>query len=273
MIAPVVEDDSASFEKPAEVYDRFVGRYGHPLAVALLERITVRPGWRLLDVGCGPGQLTAVLADTVGSSNVAAIDPSEPFVLACRNRVSGADVRVAPAEQLPFADDSFDATLSQLVVNFLTDPAAGVQEMRRVTRSGGLVAASVWDYAGEMTMLRAFWDAATGVDPNRAPALDEGRRMRYCQPEELAELWTDAGLEDVATDAIAVDAAYEDFEDLWSPFTTGVGPAGAYCTSLSETEQTALKVAYHDRLGAPRGAFELTARAWFVRGRVPADSG
>lgn len=260
----------AAFEKPAEQYDRFVGRYGGALGSSLVERVGVRSEWRVLDVGCGPGPLTAVLAAIVGPRKVAAVDPSETFARACSDRVRGADVRVASAEELPFPDDSFDATLSQLVINFLADAAAGVREMHRVTRAGGTVAASVWDYAGEMTMLRAFWDAAIEVDPDRARTLDEGARMPYSDPEELAELWTTAQLAEVATDAIVASAAYEDFDDLWAPFESGVGPAGAYCASLSETKRRALRAALERRLGSPRGAFELAARAWLVRGRVPA---
>lgn len=263
------ESDSASFEKPAEAYDRFVGRYGRELAHSLIERVGVRPDWSVLDVGCGPGPLTAVLAEALGPSKVAAVDPSEPFARACSERVPGADVRVASAADLPFEGGSFDATLSQLVVNFLPDPAAGLREMRRVTRPGGLIAASVWDYAGEMTMLRAFWDAAVEVDPEHAEPLDEGRRMPYCRPDDLAELWTEAGLLGVGTDAIVVHAGYESFSDLWAPFTSGVGPAGAYCASLPESEREVLKASYHRRLGSPERGFELSARAWLASGRVP----
>lgn len=223
----------------------------------------------MLDVGSGPGQLTAQLAEIVGAARVAAVDPSEQFARACAERIPGADVRVAAADNLPFDDSSFDATLSQLVVNFLPDAPAGLREMLRVTRPGGVVAASVWDYAGEMTMLRAFWDAAVAVDPGRAEPLDEGTRMAYCQPDSLARLWTEAGLLEVETDTIVARAAYEDFDDLWAPFTTGVGPAGAYCGSLSEPEREAVRAAYHRGLGSPEGAFELSARAWVVLGRAP----
>jgi len=263
----VREADAASFEKPAEAYDRFVGRYGRSLAHSLVERVGLQPEWAVLDVGCGPGQLSAVLAESVGAANVAAVDPSESFVRACRARVPGADVRVAAAEALPFADGSFDATLSQLVVNFLSDAPAGLDEMRRVTRPHGTIAGSVWDYAGEMTMLRAFWDAAGEVDPAAAEASDEGARMPYCRPEALADLWMQAGLLDVATEATVVRAAYEDFEDLWLPFTSGVGPAGAYCASLSEPDRETLKASYRERLGSPKGPFELSARAWMACGR------
>ena len=199
------------------------------------------------------------------------MDPVEPFVHACSERVPGADVRLASAEGLPFEDGAFDATLSQLVLNFLPHPAAGLREMMRVTRTGGVIAATVWDYAGEMTMLRAFWDAAKTIDPDTAGTLDEGERMPHCRPDQLKQLWEDCGLADVEADGIIVTADYEDFEDLWAPFTTGVGPAGAYASSLSKADQEALRKAYRKRLGSPEGAFELTARAWIVWGQVVDD--
>ena len=150
---------------------------------------------------------------------------------------------MAPAESLPFADGSFDATLSQLVVNFMSDAAAGVGQMARVTRQGGVVASCVWDYAGEMTLLRAFWDAAREVDSERAAALDEGVVMRWCREGELAELWHAAGLSDVRDGQIVVRASYPGFEELWSPFLAGVAPSGAYCKSLDEDRRAALREA------------------------------
>ena len=262
-------DDAASFRTSAVAYGRHIGRYGRSLAEAFAEVAGIAPGLRVLDVGCGPGALTEVLAERVGPERVSAVDPSEPYAAACAERVPGADVRTAPAERLPHEDHSFDAVLSQLVVNFLTDAPAGLREMSRVARPGGLVAACVWDYAGEMTMLRAFWDAAAAVDPDRATELDEGRRMRYCRPDELERLWVDAGLAEVQGAPVVASASYLNFDELWSPFTLGAGPSGAYCASLDEATREALRDEYHRRLSAPGGGFELSARAWTVRGTVP----
>ncbi len=256
-----------AFTSP-EAYDRFVGRYGPELAAALIQFAGVGPGMRALDVGCGPGALTSALVEQLGAPNVSAADPSQPFAEACRSRLPGVEVVVAGAESLPFADGTFDATLSQLVVNFMSDPEAGVRELARVTRTGGIVASCVWDYAGEMTLLRAFWDAAQEVDPERAATSDEGVVMPWCGEGELGELWLQAGLRDVRFGALTVHAAYDDFEDLWSPFPTGVGPAGAFCKSLDEERRSALRDAYRSRLAFGDGPFELTARAWAVVGTV-----
>jgi SAM-dependent methyltransferase len=257
-------DGAITFQQAAAgAYDRFIGRYGPILASAHIAAARVRPGQRALDVGCGPGPLTAALAELLGAPNVAAVDPSEAFVDECRRRVPGADVRVAAAERLPAFDAQFDVVLSQLVVNFMDDASAGVTAMRAAAREGGTVASCVWDYADGMTLLRAFWDAARESDP---AAPDEGRLMRYSTPDGLAELWQACGLHDVETGALCASAAYTSFDDLWEPFTAGIGPAGAYCVSLDDATRNRLRSALHRRLGAPDGPFELSARAWLVRG-------
>jgi ubiquinone/menaquinone biosynthesis C-methylase UbiE len=256
------------FQGPADIYDRFVGRYGPRLALAMCEAAGVREGQRVLDVGCGPGALVSKLAEIVGAESVAGLDPSEPFVQAARARVPGARILVGSAESIPFADGEFDATLSQLVVNFLADPDQGLREMSRVTRPGGTVAGCVWDYGEGMTMLRAFWEAAAALDPERATPLMESHTMRFSRPEELGGLWENAGLTEVEVSPIVAEAAYDDFDDLWAPFPTGVGPAGAYAAALDDEAQGALRDEFARRLGAPQGAFQLTARAWCAVGRV-----
>jgi len=254
-----------TFTASAEVYDRHVGRYGPALGRALVEAAGLPAGARALDVGCGPGVLTRVLAERLGPTNVAAVDPSEPFAAACRDRVPGAEVQVATAESLPFPDDSFDAAFAQLVLNFLPSPEVGVAEMRRVTRPGAVIAACVWDYPGEMTMLRAFWDAACALDP---AAPDEGATMPLCRKDELGELFRRSGLPAVEDGALVVEAEYADFDDYWSPFPTGLAPSGAYCASLDEAAQAELRRACFERLGSPRGPFALSARAWYAAARV-----
>lgn len=258
-----------TFGGPAEGYDRFVGRYSGELARSLADAADPRPGDRALDVGCGPGALTAELVTRLGVAHVAAVDPSASFTETCAQRLPGVDVRVAAAEALPFADGDFDVALAQLVVNFMTDPLAGVREMARVTRPGGAVGAAVWDYGGEMTLLRTFWDAAAAVDPS-AGELDEGRRMQPSDAESLGRLWTDAGLTGVRTGPVVVSAAYAGFDDLWQPLETGVGPAGAHVAGLPPGQRAVLRAELRSRLGVDDAAFRLSARAWVVVGRVEA---
>jgi ubiquinone/menaquinone biosynthesis C-methylase UbiE len=250
---------------PAEAYDRHVGRYGTQLASGLIEAAGVKSGWRALDVGCGPGPLTRALADLLGEQNVAAVDPSEPFVEACRERVPGADVRVGVGERLPCGADEFDAVLAQLVIQLMDDREAGLREMQRVARPGGVVAASVWDY-NAMPLLRSFWDSALEVAPERAGKLDGGQRVGYEMPDELAELWIDQGLRDVSTGEIVAEATYSDFDDLFTPFASGVGHSGGCFTALDGAAQERVRRETHERLGRPQGPFTLSSRAWWVRG-------
>lgn len=253
-----------TFAAPAESYDRYMGRWSRRLAPLLADFAAVGTGMRVLDVGCGPGALTEELAGRVGAELVGAADPSEPFASACAARFPAADVRQAPGESLPWEDASFDAVLSQLVVNFMDDPPRGVAEMRRVARPGAAVAACVWDHE-RMEMLRTFWEAALALDPD-APA--EARRVRYGTATELSELWSATGLDEVEAGSLEVVEDYDGFDDYWEPFTAGVGPGGAYCASLSDGARDALREECRRRLGDPDGAFSLGARAWAVRGRA-----
>src|SRR5581483_3560475 len=183
---------------------------------------------------------------------------------AARRRLPEADLRVAPAESLPFEDGTFDAALSQLVFHFVDDPPKAVAEMRRVTRAGGHVASCVWDMTGGMTMLRWYWDAARQVDRS---APDEIERFGG-KPGQLAALWREAGLRDVVDDEIVVAARYRDFDELWTAFLGGVGPVGAHVSSLDDRQRAEVAAALRRRIGSPEGPFELTARAWFARGTV-----
>jgi SAM-dependent methyltransferase len=254
-----------TFAVAADKYDRFMGRYSRELAPRLIEFAGVEPGMAVLDVGCGPAPLTERLAELLGAGNVAAVDPSEPFVAAAGERAPGADVRQAPAEELPWEDDRFDAALSQLVVNFMRDADAGVSEMRRVVKPGGMVAACTWSYANDMQMLRGFWDAARKLDSG---APDEGSTMPYRSVEELDELWRRVGLSDVETDHLTVETSYTGFDDLWEPFTFGVGPAGAYLAKLDDEQRQQVRAELFKNVGEPAGGFTLSATACAVRGRA-----
>jgi SAM-dependent methyltransferase len=201
----------------------------------------------------------------VGAANVAAIDPAPQFVAACRVRNPGPDVREGVAERLPWSDGTFDATLSCLVVGFMSDPDRGVREMARVTRPGGTVAACMWDIAtGGMTMLRLYWTAVREVDPGAAG--ESG--MAGTADGDLAERFRRAGLADVAGGALASRADYAGFDDFWEPFTFAVGSAGRHLQSLSREQQSSVRDACQAAL--PPGPFRLDARAWYARGTVPA---
>jgi SAM-dependent methyltransferase len=251
----------------ADAYDRYVGRYSPKLARELIAIAGLHPGQAALDVGCGPGALTTALVDVLGEQNVSAVDPSPAFVEACHRRLPGVRVETARAEALPFDNAEFDATLAQLVVNFMTDALGGASEMRRVTKPGGVVAAAVWDYGEGMTLIRTFWDSAAAVVPGRG-ASDE-QQMRYATPTELRDLWDAVGLIDVNVTSASVSADYANFDDLWAPLEAGVGPAGAFTVSVDADTRSTLKRELARRLRVGDEPFELSARAWVVTGRVP----
>jgi SAM-dependent methyltransferase len=249
-----------TFEVAAEAYDRFMGRYSTQLAPQLADLAEVRAGQRVLDVGCGPGALTGELVARVGAAAVAAVDPSEAFVAAAKARFPDVDIRLAVAEHLPFDDHSFDASLAQLVVHFMDDPVAGLGELKRVTVPGGVVAASVWDHAGERTPLAAFWQAARELDPDtRDESGLAGGRAGH-----LGELFARAGLESVHESTVEASVHFASFDEWWEPFTLGVGPAGAHALALDEPARERLRTRCEELL--PASPFTLDTVAWAARG-------
>jgi SAM-dependent methyltransferase len=250
------------FEVSVDAYDRFMGRFSEPLADLFVDRAGVRPGQRALDVGCGPGALTARLVERLGAGAVAALDPSDAFVAAARARFPGLDVRRGVAEHLPHADDTFDAALAQLVVHFMRDPVAGLREMARVTRPGGVVAACVWDHGGGTGPLATFWEAVRDLDPGSPGEAD----LPGTGKGQLSELAGAAGLVEAEEDTLTVALRFASFPDWWEPFTLGVGPAGDHVAGLDEAARAELAAACVRRL--PPAPFEITASAWCLLARA-----
>jgi SAM-dependent methyltransferase len=257
--------DMRTFTTSGDVYDRFMGRYSTQLAVPFADSAGIEPGQTVLDVGCGPGALTAELARRVGAEHVSAVDPAPQFVEAVHGRLPGVDVQLGRAEELPYPDGGFDAALAQLVLHFVGDADATAREMRRVVRPGGVVAACVWDFGGGMRMLRLFWDAALALDPD---APDEERTRPFGHDGEIAGLFERAGLEDVESGSLEVEASYEDFDDFWTPFLSTTGPAGVYAAALDDVHRARLRDELRTRVGSPKGPFTLKASAWYAKGRV-----
>jgi SAM-dependent methyltransferase len=251
-----------SFAVGAEKYDRFMGRYSVPLAPAFADFAGVAAGQRVIDVGCGPGALTVELVGRLGADAVSAVDPSESFVAAARERQPDVEVQQAPAEELPFADGEFDAALAQLVVHFMADPVAGLREMGRVTSAGGVVAACVWDHAGGRGPLSVFWDAARELDPE----VDDESRLAGARQGHLVELFEAAGLADVEEGDLVVDVEHPTFDEWWEPFTFGVGPAGALVARLDPEKQAQLRDLC--RQMHPDPPFVVSAHVWAARGRA-----
>ncbi len=258
-----------------DAYERFMGRWSRELAPLLVTFAGVRDGNAVLDVGSGTGALTAAVAAVAPSSRISGIDPAAPYVAFARARHPADLVRfeVGDARQLQFANGSFDRTLSLLVLNFIPDPAKALDEMIRVTRPGGTVAAAVWDYGQGMEMLRVFWDEAIALSP-AMDARDE-RHMPLSRKGELAALWRAHSLQDVVEETLTIQTRFVSFDDYWSPFLEKQGPAGEYVASLPAGERDQLRLRLRRRLlgDGPDRPIVLAARAWAVRGSARPKGG
>jgi SAM-dependent methyltransferase len=250
-----------SFEVAADAYDRFMGRFSRLLSPQMADLAGIRPGDQVLDVGAGTGALTQVLVERIGAGSVTAIDPSEAFVGALRERLPDVRIEHGSAETLPFPDDAFDVAIAQLVVHFMKDPARGIGEMARVTRPGGVVTACVWDHAGGTGPVNLFWAAAHDVtDPGES---DEAG-LAGAREGHLVELFRSAGLRDVEGSVVVADLEMATFDDYWEPFNRGVGPAGAYLQKLDEPDRERIRTRAREIAG--REPFTISARAWAARG-------
>jgi len=257
-----------------EAYERFMGRWSRQLAPLLVRFAGVQDGDDVLDVGSGTGALTAAIAAVAPASRIVGIDVAAPYVTFAQAREISGLVRfeVGDAQHLRFADGTFDRTLSLLNLNFIPDADRAVREMMRVTRPGGTVAAAVWDYGAGMEMLRVFWDAVVALNP----AMDsrDERHMPFCRTGELTALWRACRLEDVSDEALTIEMPFTSFDDYWSPFLEGQGPAGAYVATLPATDRERLRLALQRRLtGGVDRPIVLSARALAMRGVVPSLAG
>jgi SAM-dependent methyltransferase len=249
-------------------YEAFMGRWSRPLARAFLEWLCPKPSANWLEVGCGTGALTSTICDLCGPASVVACDPSQPFIEHARRNLPDTRVSfiVAGAEALPCREGGFDLIVSGLVLNFLPDPAATLASIRERVRPGGTVAAYVWDYAAGMEYLRYFWEEAVAAD-QRAIAFDEGRRFPLCHGPALASLFQAAGLAEVETSPLGVAAEFASFDEYWTPFLRGTGPAPSYVASMDPASRELLRERLRRRLQTGSdGRIQLRARAWAVRG-------
>lgn len=258
-----------------ESYEPYCGRWSRLTAHAFLEWLDARPGLRWVDVGCGTGALSHGIVERNEPDGLLGVDRSLGYVRHARRGVASEAARfvVGDAQALPVAVGRFDIAVSALVLNFVPQPDRMIQEMVRAVRPGGRVALYVWDYAGKMELMRHFWDAAVELDPG-VWELDEGKRFPICQPTALRELMTRSGVGQVDVEAIDVPTVFRDFDDYWSPFLQGQGPAPGYAVSLPESAREQLRERVRSRLPeTPDGSIGLIARAWAARGIAGKPSG
>ncbi|RIH90503.1 Demethylmenaquinone methyltransferase [Calidithermus terrae] len=248
-------------------YERYVGRWSRRVAPLFLAWLGVPARRRWLDVGCGTGALCAAILEGCSPAAVVGVEPSEGFREAARARLAGrVELYPGSGAAIPLADESVDAVVSGLVLNFVPDAPAALAEMVRVTAPDGVVGAYVWDYAGGMELIRLFWDCVLSLDPAAAP-LDEAARFPLCAPDALADLFAGARLQELRKTALEVPTPFASFDDYWEPFLGGQGPAPGYVASLEDDARARLRERLRERLpAAADGSITLKARAWAVRG-------
>lgn len=257
----------------ATAHETYIGRWSRAVSQEFLAWLAVSVDRRWLDVGCGPGPLSQAIAALASPRAMFGLDRSEEFVSAARRQMAGPRqwFVVADAQVLPVKSAAYDAVVAALVLNFLPEPQRAVSDMARATRPGGVVAAYVWDYAGEMQFMRYFWSAARALDPevNLLDAELTGQQVRVCKPAPLAGLFHTAGLHAVEVRAIDVSTHFRDFDDFWLPHVQGSPSlAPRYTRSLGDTQRTQLRERLRTALPyAPDGSIPLIARAWAVKGR------
>jgi len=255
-----------------EAYEHYVGRWSRLVGYLFLDWLSLPQGLRWVDVGCGTGALTKTLLEQAIPSKVTGIEPSEGFLNVARARIDDnrAEFKSGDAQSLPIEDAEADVSVSGLVLNFVPDKKRALQEMRRIVQPGGTVALYVWDYAGAMQLMRYFWDAVDDLFP-KGTEHDEGKQFPICKPEPLADLFSATGLQSVEARALDAPTNFANFNDYWSPFLGGQGPAGKYCVSLSEDDREHLRERLENTVPVSAdGTIQLIARAWAVRGTVPA---
>lgn len=255
-----------------DAYEPYVGRWSRLVACDFVDWLALPADSRWLDIGCGTGALTQTILGRAAPASVTGLDPSDGFIGCARHHTDDprASFRQGDAQALPFASDAFDAAVAGLVLNFISDPAKAVAEMKRVVRAEGIAAAYVWDYAGGMQLMRYFWDAAVALDPN-ARTLDEAQRFPDCRPEALLALFAKGGVDRTECRVFDVPTVFKDFDDYWSPFLGGQGPAPTYCCALPEHRRDELRERIRAMLPIETdGTIRLIARAFAVRGIRPA---
>ncbi len=255
----------------AEAYEVRMGRWSRQLAPLFVKFVGVEDGEKVLDVGCGTGSLSATLAKVTGTSKIVGIDPSKGFIDYARTQIADPRVtfEVGDAQDLPYPDFSFDRCMALLAVDWIPDARKAAIEMRRVTKTAGVVATTMWDRSRANELDGCFWDAAEAIDPTAKRSA--WRRGSYGSAEALSELWNRAGLTDIEVTDLTISCQFSSFDDLWQRYLTGEGPTGAYMEGLSANRREAVKQRLRQDVlrGGADGPFALAAKAWAVRGRVP----
>lgn len=254
-----------------DAYEMYVGRWSRKVGAGFLNWLAAPIGVHWLDLGCGTGALTSQILELNNPASVVGVEPSAEFLALATQQLRDPRVqfRRGTAGALPLEENSAQLAVSGLVLNFISDVGGAMRELIRVTQPGGIIASYVWDYAGHVQFMRYFWDAAVALNPADREK-DEGVRFPICRPVALRRLFEAAGLKDISVGAVDITTEFENFEDYWLPFLSGIGPAPGYCMALDKPTRTKLKERIRESLPTdPDGIILLAARAWAVKGTIP----
>lgn len=264
----------AEFSNPAS-YELWMGRWSRRLAPSFVAFADLPEGTHLLDLGCGTGVLSLAVLENVEDSDVIGVDPAEAYISYCRDMISNERLcfEVGDALDIPFNNNSFDATASLLILQELPDTELALKEMLRVTRPGGLIVASQWDFANGMPMLRLFWNTVLEVSPSEASRDAAEKCMDVDYPDETAlqDLWQRAGLVESSTKRLKVEMEFDSFDDYWTPFLSNATPASSFARTLEPDEIFEIRERLRKKINREKmeRSFCLSSFAWAVRGKVP----
>lgn len=266
-----MSDNKPNLWGSTEAYYNYMGRWSRKIAPKFVEWLNAPEQKSWIDIGCGSGELTASIKELCAPIQLIAMDSSEQYIESVSSRIGGVECQVGDALNIGMADDEVDFAVSGLLLNFVPDKTKALDEMKRIVRPGGTVALYVWDYAGQMQIMRYFFDVARMFDPVSSE-YDDGIRAKICTPDALFAAFTDLGFADVEVMNLDITTPFESFEDYWAPFLAGTGSAPKYCVSLEEGLRNKIRDGVRDKLPiGPDGRILLAARALAVKGKVPSN--
>ena len=253
-----------------EAYERLMGRWSREVGIQFLDWLDLPKGLRCVDVGCGNGAFTEVLAARVAPSELAGVDPSKEQIAFAKIREGTrlAQFRVGDAQALPYPDRSFDVAIMALVISFVPDPAKAVAEMVRVVRPSGWVATYMWDVAANRAPHSPCYATMSALGFPVASRPSNASELNI-----MRSLWEQTGMKSVETRTFEIPVAYSDFDDFWDSNTALAGPVGKAIEKLSPADRE--RVRSHLREHLPQdgsGRISYQARANAVKGIVPGYS-
>lgn len=259
--------DTATVFNAADDYERFMGRWSRAIGQTFLGWIDAARDKRWLDVGCGTGAFSELIATRCSPRSLVGIDPSAAQVEFARKLLPRYSFEVADSMALPFADATFDVVASALVIHFIPDRATAFAETKRVLAAGGLVGGYTWkregmkEFAAYAPMIDGI--AAIGVPPPHSTPVEES------SVDGMRASLESAGFADADAIEITVSQTFPNFDEYWGIQTVPFARAGQAVARLSDAQRSRLRDHLRERLVAPDGSITYSATAVAGRARKP----